>query len=439
MKSIGLDIGTTSISGVLMDTESQKQLGSVTIPNDTALKTGASWERSQDPELIFSKCMDVIAGFQREQGEIGCIGVTGQMHGTLYCNGRGQAVSPLYTWEDGRGDLIFSEGETYAEALTRLTGYPMSTGYGLTTHFYNLNNGLLPKNAQSMCTAADYVAMRLCGNKRAVTHPTNGAGFGAFKLDELEFDVQAVEKAGISPTFLPCVVKSEKVIGHIPGGVPVSVPIGDNQAGILGSVTSLRDVVLNIGTSSQISVISDSTQVPEGLDCRPYIDGKYIWLGAGLCGGSAFRMLNRFFRQVCEWSGTISQDEMDDLMMASAKQAYGEIEPPCVRPLFRGTRGDPGKRGSIEDISMENLTPGSLTLGFYRGVCEEMLTAYNKMPDKAKSEEKLMLSGNAARKNPLLVKIIEETFGRKACMAQFREEAAAGAALLAAAAINNQR
>ena len=32
------------------------------------------------------------------------IGVTGQMHGILYLDGEGNAVSPLYTWQDARGD-----------------------------------------------------------------------------------------------------------------------------------------------------------------------------------------------------------------------------------------------------------------------------------------------------------------------------------------------
>ena len=218
MKAIGLDIGTTSISCVLMDAESGEQLGSVTLPNDTALEPANAWEREQHPERILSKCMDAVSGFVKGHGDIGCIGITGQMHGMLYYNSHGEALSPLYTWEDGRGDLVFSDGETYAEALSRLTGYRMATGYGLTTHFYNMKNGLVPEGALGLCTIADYVAMRLCGKSRAATHTTNGAGFGVFDMNKLEFDKPAMEKAGIDPNLLPVIIKTEKIIGKTHDG-----------------------------------------------------------------------------------------------------------------------------------------------------------------------------------------------------------------------------
>ncbi|MEM5770901.1 MAG: FGGY-family carbohydrate kinase, partial [Bacillota bacterium] len=160
-------------------------------------------------------------------------------------------------------------------------------------------------------------------------------------------------------------------------------------------------------------------------------------LGAGLCGGSAFRLLNGFFREVCAFIGEVSRDEMDGLMMDCAKRAYGKVEPARVTPLFRGTRRDPGLRGTIENLGMNNFTPASLVLGFYEGVCEEMRRAYDKFPKPAAAGGKLLLCGNAARKNALLLKIIEETFARRAHLSRYREEAAAGAALLAAAAFSS--
>ena len=84
------------------------------------------------------------------------------------------------------------------------------------------------------------------------------------------------------------------VIGRTADGIEVVIPIGDNQAGILGLCESEQDIVLNIGTSSQISKISDRIPEDRTLECRPYIGGNYLLLGAGLCGGTSFRMLNDF-------------------------------------------------------------------------------------------------------------------------------------------------
>ena len=69
------------------------------------------------------------------------------MHGIVYVDNDGKAVSPLYTWQDNRGNLILNNNITYAEFLTDYSGYNLSTGYGLVTHFY-----ILPEGAVKLCT-----------------------------------------------------------------------------------------------------------------------------------------------------------------------------------------------------------------------------------------------------------------------------------------------
>ena len=51
MKTLGLDIGTTTISAVVYDSDTGV-LTSRTIKNDSFL-TGQSWERIQDPRVIY--------------------------------------------------------------------------------------------------------------------------------------------------------------------------------------------------------------------------------------------------------------------------------------------------------------------------------------------------------------------------------------------------
>ena len=94
-----------------------------------------------------------------------------------------------------------------------------------------------------------------------MTHPTNAASFGLFDIRSASFDKAACRKAGIDPAILPEVMPGEEVIGRTEDGIEVVIPIGDNQAGILGLCESEQDIVLNIGTSSQISKISD--RIPE--------------------------------------------------------------------------------------------------------------------------------------------------------------------------------
>ena len=429
MKVIGIDIGTTSISSVVIEEDGLKQVASRTVPNDTAV-TGEIWERQQDADKILEKCCCLIEEYKKEWKDSRRIGITGQMHGMLYVDSEGKALSPLTTWEDERGNREMENGYTYVRELQEKSGYPMATGFGLTTHFYNLKNGLVPEGAAYIVTIMDYVAMRLCGNSRPVMPASNAAGFGLFDLRRGKFDMEACRRAGIDPAILPETSGTEKFIGKTKDGLEVMIPIGDNQAGLLGLMENESDIVINIGTSSQVSMVSRTLPEDTQLECRPFVGGKYLLLGAGLCGGTSFAMLNSFFRAVAEGSGTtVTKEDMFRFMTESAGQAYENGSDLVVNTQFRGKRSDPSLRGSIGNISMTNLTPGGLVLGFYRGVLGELHEAYEKMMPGP--ESRLLLCGNALRNSALLRQLCGEMFGRKAVLSEQREETATGAAKLA--------
>nr|HPZ53379.1 FGGY family carbohydrate kinase [Clostridia bacterium] len=59
MTSIGIDIGTTSISAVLVEINSGKVLKSITVSNKTDISSNGE-EHLQDPEKIFNKVRAII-------------------------------------------------------------------------------------------------------------------------------------------------------------------------------------------------------------------------------------------------------------------------------------------------------------------------------------------------------------------------------------------
>ncbi|KUP24199.1 FGGY family carbohydrate kinase [Paenibacillus sp. DMB5] len=145
MKFIGLDIGTTSITGLVYSLEHKMVLCSITEECDTAVTVDhQEWERLQDPEVICESIVRMLEELLKTEEDVMGIGLTGQMHGIVYTDGNGQHVSPLYTWQDGRAALPCDGGITYAEKLRILTGYSIPPGYGLATHYYNLQQDLVP-------------------------------------------------------------------------------------------------------------------------------------------------------------------------------------------------------------------------------------------------------------------------------------------------------
>ena len=233
-RTVGLDIGTTSISAVLRDTETGAVLAVRSVPNDTALPALHPWEHIQDPEKIWQKAAALAE--ELDAGNTDAIGVTGQMHGILYTDRDGLAVSPLYTWQDGRA----GEGEPSAcDEIREKTGYAVSPGYGLATHLALLRAGEVPETAVSLCTVMDYVVMRLCRRTKPVTHATNAASLGLYRMDTDVFDRQAAGLLGMDTAMLPETTGKCRIAGQW-RGVPVAVAIGDNQAAFLGSVREAR-------------------------------------------------------------------------------------------------------------------------------------------------------------------------------------------------------
>ncbi|MBR4756506.1 MAG: hypothetical protein IK076_06150, partial [Bacteroidales bacterium] len=361
MGALGIDIGTSSISVALIGGKEDGPR-SWTYPNDASVQ-GSPWERLQDPDRIVAKVLEIAAGLVGNEGDIRAIGLSGQMHGMLYVDGKGRAVSPLYTWEDGRGDLPCPDGSSWAGWLSAETGYKLSTGYGLVTHFYNLRNGLVPKEAARICTIMDYAAMALTGNPTPVMDPSDAASFGCFDLGSGAFDTAAIAKAGIDPSILP-EVSPVSILGRF-RGIPVVSAIGDNQASFLGSVRSKENSVhITVGTSSQISVFTDEySQVP-GLDTRPLPGGGYIIVGAALCGGSSLALLNRFLRGTARFL-TGSEPDPGEVYsrMCEVASRTPEKSDLVVRTTFRGTSVDPSDLGSICNISFDNLNVEDVVLG----------------------------------------------------------------------------
>jgi len=461
MHLIGVDIGTTSICGVLMNGADGSIVRSVTKPNEAGLSTDRDWEKLQDPAKIIATVEEIVDHLAGLKADVGGIGISGQMHGMLYVDRDGNHVSPLYTWQDQRGNLPCpdfsqprnsdSRAASYAAVLSGKTGYALSTGFGVVTHYYNARNGLVPGTAATLCTIGDYAAMKLAGSRTPMTDVTNAAALGLFRMDTLEFDERALREAGIAREMLPAVVPSGTVAGYWQGRVPVFSALGDNQASVLGSVGPIGDSLLvNIGTGAQISVFSREYREIAGLETRPFPGGGYILVGAPLSGGKSYALLENFFRQVCRqfaaFDGPELYDRMNDLAAefmeargglirsvgASAAHDAESADRPIVHTQFYGTRENPGRRGSIERISPDNFTPEALIVAFLEGIAGELHHFYGLIPEDLKQKLRVMVgAGNGIRRNKALKRVLEYTFGFPLRIAPWQEEAAAGAALCA--------
>ena len=430
MRILGIDIGTTTISVLMIDGDSGEAIGNRTIAHHAFLEGHIPASKIQDPQKMLEITKTAVRELSEEHGVPDSIGLTGQMHGMLYVDAEGNAVSPAYIWQDGCGNIRRSKfGKTYAETLKEAGGAAAS-GYGLVTHYYLQENEMIPETAVKMCTISDYIGMKLCERKTPVIAVDMAASWGCFNLEKGDFYREALEAIGVDLSYLPEILKEHEVMGCMDGSIPVMVSLGDNQASVLGSVNDLcNTVLLNIGTGSQISVGTDKFMECEGsIELRPCVEGTRLLAGCGLCGGRAYAMLEQFYREVCKNEDSLyaqMEKQARDFLAASGQEKSWKI-----RTTFSGTRSNPKERGRIENIGVENFSPGAMTVGMIKGILEELQEMYLAMCEKTGSRASCLVgSGNGIRRNKLMRELAEEMYGMKMLIPACKEEAAYGAAI----------
>ncbi|MGN0989864.1 MAG: sedoheptulokinase [Candidatus Ventricola sp.] len=430
MRVIGVDIGTTTISLVVLDTDSGEVLECVNTSNTAAHPGAQAFERVQDPETIVALVGAQIERLKKRHAPISAIGMDGQMHGVLYVDAQGRAVSPLYTWQDGHGELD-AGGETMAQKLSRLTGYPMATGYGLTTHFALAHLGEAPARAEKLCTIADYAAMRLTGRTQPVCHVSNAASMGLFDTARGQWDKAAMARAGLAADILPQTVSSCGIIGEDADGTPIACAIGDNQASFIGAVSEPEhSVLVNVGTGAQVSMMGSACGTLALCEQRPLEGRDRLLVGSSLCGGRAYALLHRFFLDCAKLAGC----EADSLYAQMNAAAMTAMDEPSLRvnTRFCGSRSNPQERGSIGNIGDGNLDAAHLAAGVLWGMADELWSFYQEMTAAgARPASVLVASGNGVRRNPALRCALGRRFGMEIRVPVHDEEAAYGAALSA--------
>lgn len=425
---LGLDIGTTNISAVVYDAAKETILSTYIAPNVSRLNTADDLAEF-DVTKILAQAKQIIDDALFAHPQTCAIGLTGQMHGVVYISEAGKPVSPLYNWQDGRGNREYAPGRTYCDEILARTGYLCHTGYGCATLFYNRENGLEPPDAHCFCTVMDCLGLELTGRKQPLIHTSNAASLGLYRMEQSRFDEAALHKLGLSHLALPQVTVSAQMLGTY-RKIPVCVAIGDNQASFFGSVRGREYALVNFGTGSQISVAVDRYLMPpEGIEIRPYLFGDYLLCGSALCGGKAYAVLEQFFRSYAE-SLTDNPSSQYAIMNALAEAAYREGTPLSISTLFCGTRQDPSLRGTVVGISDTNFTPGNMILGVLQGMTDELKNYFDAMDHRHITA--LAASGGGVKKNPVLQKLLEDTFGMPLTLTACNEEAALGCALFAA-------
>lgn len=302
---IGIDVGTSGTKTVLFD-ETGKALASAT--EEYPLLTPNPGWTEQVPEDWWQATVKSIQAVLSQSGipagEIKGIGLSGQMHGSVFLDDKNQVVRPAILWNDSRTAAECDEiTQTIGEKrLLDLASNPALTGFTAPKAVWLKNKE--PENfkkTKTLCLPKDYIRYRLTGEM--AMEVSDGAGTLLFNVKQRNWSEEILDALGIPRQWMPPIQESTDVIGVVTAevaaltglkpGTPVVGGGADNACGATGTGVVVEGRVLSsIGTSGVILGPMQSPQTdPEGRAhtfCHSVPNVWYL-MGVVLSAGMSLR------------------------------------------------------------------------------------------------------------------------------------------------------
>ncbi len=167
---LGIDIGTGGSRAIVM-ADDGSLIASATAEHQAFTSERAAWAE-QDPADWWRACQQAVRSVLSQSGvppqQIACIGLSGQMHGTMVLDQDGQVLRPSIIWCDQRGEeqCAWLNQTVGARRLLELTCNPALTNFTLIKllwirehepHIWSrVRHVLLPKDYVRFCLSGEY-------------------------------------------------------------------------------------------------------------------------------------------------------------------------------------------------------------------------------------------------------------------------------------------
>lgn len=397
---VALDIGSSFIKAALLDLDRMELRHCARAPFPEFLAGLLADRREVDPAAVMKVVYELLERVVPLASTLQGVVLCGQMHGFVLVNSRGEAVSNYISWLDRR--VQTREFDMMASLISKAesaeAGHELRPSIAVSMLYWLNRKGCLPPGECTPVSIADFVAGQLCGN-RPVMEPTQAAAFGAFHLGTMNWHREMIGKLGLEGLRWPEVVPSCTVAGTW-RGLPCYATLGDQQAALLGALLGAGELSVNIGTGSQVAVLS-STIAEESNEAqtRPYFDGSFLRTITHIPGGRALTALIGLLTEL----GSLSEVEAWPKIDAAVK-ATPHTDLRAGLAFFPGPCGVGG--------FLENLNESSLNIGHvFRAAFESMATNYVACAARLQSRDpikQLVFSGGVARRAALVRELTAE-------------------------------
>lgn len=440
---LGLDVGTSGVKAVLVD-----PAGNVAASSTVALtlQTPKPGWAEQDPDAWWTASVTAIREVcgKAATGNVAAVGVSGQMHSSVFLDRAGKVIRPALLWCDGRTTAECREIEQRVggeERLRDLASNPALEGFTLPKVLWLRNHE--PAAFERLATvflAKDYIRYRLTGE--LATEPSDASATLMFDTAKLRWSAEILADVGLTQSILPLVGGSSEVLGCVradasratglAAGTPVVGGGADNACGAAGvGVVAPGEAVASWGTSGTLLAPLPAPKVDPGLRAHTFchvVPGVWYLMGVVLSAGGAFAWYrDQLARDV---AGTPDAAMTLNDEAATIPRGAGGV---TFLPYLQGERTphrNANARGAFLGLSLAH-TRAHLSRAVVEGICFALRDSLSILRSLGLLPNELLLTGGGA-KSPFLRQLQADVFGLPVTTVNREEGPAYGAALLAA-------
>jgi len=440
---LGVDIGTSSTKTILI-TERGKILGEAT--SSYPLSHPHPLWSEQNPDHWWRATVKTIREVVSKTGvnatQIKAIGLSGQMHGSVFLDEHDQVIRPALLWNDQRTVAECDEIETKAggrSQLIRMVANPALTGFTAPKILWLRNNE--PRNFERLrkvLLPKDDVRRRLTGCY--ATDVSDASGMLLLDVGRRKWSTKLMDKLDLDLDLFGEVFESEDVTGTLTkksaGLLGLSTDClvvggaGDCAANALGTGVVRSGIVsTSIGTSGVTFVHSDEMQFDKQGRLHTFchaVRGKWHMMGVNLCAGGSLQ----WFADNLATAG--SANIFQTMNRAAAKVNAGS-DGLFFLPYLAGERTphcDPHARGCFIGLTMSH-TQGHMVRSVMEGVMYSLRDSLEIFEDMDVPARQIRTSGGGA-KSKLWREMQANVLGKKVITINTDQGPALGVALLAA-------
>ena len=433
---LGLDIGTGGARCLAVD-----ESGDVVTEasSEYPLSSPRPGWSEQDPGEWWRATKEVLGRVAAEVeggagGEVVGLGLTGQMHGSVFLDSSDEVIRPALLWNDQRTqeqceEITAAVGE---ERLIRISGNPALTGFQAPKILWlRAEEPDLYEKTSRVLLPKDYIRLMLTGEY--ATDASDAAGTLLLDVRSRDWSAEILEALEIPEEWMPKVYEGPEKTGELRKevaeelGLPASLPVaaggGDNAASAVGTgIVSEGLLSSSVGTSGVLFAHSDTfSPEPSGrlhAFCHAVPDAYHL-MGVTLSAGGSLSW----------WRETLGKG-YDELVEAAEEVSPGS-EGLLFLPYLSGERTphlDPGARGAFFGLTTRHTT-AHMTRALMEGVVFSLKDSLEIMGELGVEAREIRATGGGA-KSPLWRQLQADIYDRPIYRTATDEGPAYGAALL---------